>query len=78
MSTLDTHVLDTSLGRPAGGVAVVAVRQRGTARRGTHRRRWQDRAEFGGQLNPGTYHLRFDSGVTSPRAAPMGSTPRCW
>ena len=43
MTTLSTHVLDTSLGRPAVGVSVALARERGAARRGRHRRRRQGR-----------------------------------
>jgi 5-hydroxyisourate hydrolase len=61
MSTLSTHVLDTSLGRPAAGVRVVLegdgrqLAQADTDRDGRA-------ADLGGALAPGTYALRFDSG----------------
>lgn len=61
MSTLSTHVLDTSLGRPAGGVAVVlsgSVGPLAEARTDADGRV----GSLGGELDPGTYHLRFDSG----------------
>lgn len=60
MSTLSTHVLDTSLGKPAAGVritltvggeqieAVTDLDGRATG--------------LGGDLAPGTYTLHFDSG----------------
>jgi len=61
MATLSTHVLDTSLGRPAGGVAITLSGPDG---------RLADAvtdiggraADLGGPLDPGTYTLRFDSG----------------
>jgi len=61
MSTLSTHVLDTSLGRPAAGVRVILEGDGGQlAQADTDR---DGRAtDLGGALAPGTYCLRFDSG----------------
>lgn len=60
MTTLSTHVLDTSLGRPASGVAISLTGE------GTSAETVTDSdgraADLGGALEPGTYTLRFDSG----------------
>lgn len=60
MTTLSTHVLDTSLGRPASGVAITLTGE------GTSADAVTDSdgraADVGGALEPGTYSLRFDSG----------------
>lgn len=63
MSTLSTHVLDTSLGRPAGGVAVALSggEDAGPIAEGVTDADGRV-GELGGQLEPGTYRLRFDSG----------------
>lgn len=61
MTTLSTHVLDTSLGKPAAGVAISlsgAAGQLGEAVTDADGRA----ADLGGELHPGTYSLRFDSG----------------
>jgi 5-hydroxyisourate hydrolase len=74
MSTLSTHVLDTSIGRPAAGVAVLLERLRdakGDAaidQRDTHLGagttdkdgRLRDFVSAGASLGEGTYRLRFD------------------
>lgn len=63
MSTLSTHVLDTSLGRPAGGVAVVLSGGEGDGPLAEATTDADGRVgDLGGRLEPGTYHLRFDSG----------------
>jgi 5-hydroxyisourate hydrolase len=76
MSTLSTHVLDTSLGKPAAGVAVflerlrdangnAAIDQRdGHLGAGTTDKdgRLRDFIAAGATLNEGTYRLRFDVG----------------
>lgn len=60
MSTLSTHVLDTSLGKPAAGVRVVlSVGGQETEAITDADGRVSD---LGGDLPPGTYSLRFDSG----------------
>jgi 5-hydroxyisourate hydrolase len=68
MSTLSTHVLDTSLGRPAAGVAVTLERlgDRGAptlAGFGTTDEdgRLRDLPPSGRMLVPGDYRLRFDT-----------------
>lgn len=62
MATLSTHVLDTSLGRPAGGVAITL--SVGDARLADVVTDIGGRAaDLGGSLDPGTYTLRFDSGA---------------
>lgn len=61
MTTLSTHVLDTSLGRPAGEVGITlsgADGQLAEAITDSDGRA----ADVGGALEPGTYSLRFDSG----------------
>ena len=62
MTTLSTHVLDTSLGRPAAGVAVSLHRRGRRARRGGHRLPTAGSADLGGAAGAGDLHLRFDSG----------------
>jgi len=65
MSTISTHVLDTALGRPAGGVAVTLAR---VAEDGAHPLgagttdadgRVRDLLAPGAALGAGTYRLRF-------------------
>jgi 5-hydroxyisourate hydrolase len=70
MSTITTHVLDTSLGRPAAGVAVTLERLAagGTATRiggGTTNDdgRIRDLLAAGESLAAGEYRLRFDVGA---------------
>lgn len=72
MSTLSTHILDTSLGRPASGVAVLLERvgdanidQREIKIGGgmtDKDGRLRDFLTAGGTLTEGTYRLRFDVG----------------
>jgi len=76
MSTLSTHVLDTSLGKPAAGVAVLLERLRDAAGNppddpreapfgaGTTDGdgRLRDFISAGATLSEGTYRLRFDVG----------------
>ena len=76
MSTLSTHVLDTSLGRPASGVAILlervrdakgdaAIDQRDTGLGGgttDKDGRLRDFLSAGQTLGEGTYRLRFDIG----------------
>lgn len=79
MSTLSTHILDTSLGRPASGVAVLLerVREAGADPReikvggGTTDKdgRLRDFVSAGGTLTEGTYRLRFDVGEYFARQA---------
>ena len=61
MNTLSTHVLDTSLGRPAAGVRVRLERDQSTVATGTTdaNGRLADFIESNGLL-AGTYQLRFD------------------
>ena len=70
MSTLSTHVLDTSLGRPAAGVPVTLSRDDGTPGgvalgAGVTDADGRLRALVAGEgtLGPGTYRLRFDVGA---------------
>lgn len=61
MSTLSTHVLDTSLGRPAAGIRVVLSRDGKTL--GEGRTDADGRArDLVSQLSPGTYRLTFETG----------------
>ena len=62
MATLSTHVLDTGAGRPATGVAVVLESTGGEAL-GEARTDADGRVgSLGGDLAPGDYRLRFDTG----------------
>lgn len=70
MSTLSTHVLDTSLGRPAAGVAVTLERlgEKGAATLAGFGRtdddgRLRDLPPSGRVLVRGDYRLRFDTGA---------------
>lgn len=61
MTTLSTHVLDTSIGKPAVGVRITLmadepIKEVVTDADGRA-------ADLGGELEPGTYSLRFDSGA---------------
>lgn len=63
MSHITTHVLDTSLGRPAAGIAVVLEDQAGAElAQGTTNADGRV-ADLGPErLSPGTYRLRFATG----------------
>jgi 5-hydroxyisourate hydrolase len=59
MSTLSTHVLDTSLGKPATGIRVTLLR--GDQVIGEATTDADGRAkDFSGKLEAGDYRLRFD------------------
>jgi 5-hydroxyisourate hydrolase len=62
MATVTTHVLDTSAGRPAAGIAVRLEAKRGSgwtdAANGTTDQ--DGRVRDLGDVLPGTYRLRFD------------------
>lgn len=64
MRSLSTHVLDTSLGRPAAGVAVLLETVDGTQ---VGEGRTDSDGRLGsigpGRVDPGSYRLRFDSGA---------------
>lgn len=67
---ISTHILDTSLGRPAGGVPVVLERidERGGASEIARALtdpdgRVRELAPSGGSLQAGRYRLTFDSGA---------------
>ena len=62
MSTMSTHVLDTSLGRPAGGVGVALSGSDGLLAEAVTDADGRI-SDLGGALEPGTYSLRFDSGA---------------
>ena len=67
MSGITTHVLDTSLGRPAGGIGVTLERREGGAWIGIGRGRTDDDGRCkellpkGVALQPAIYRLSFDS-----------------
>ena len=61
MTTLSTHVLDTTLGRPAGGVGFTLSGADGKLAEGVTDSDGRA-ADVGGALEPGTYSLLFDSG----------------
>ena len=63
MSTISTHVLDTTLGRPAAGVRVTLQNAQGAAI-GSAVTDADGRArDFVGTLLAGRYRLRFDVGA---------------
>ena len=75
MSTLSTHVLDTSLGKPAAGIPVLLERVRDPKSDPDEHRdltigagttdddgRLKEFVSAGAPLPPGTYRLRFDVG----------------
>ena len=65
MSQVSTHVLDTSAGRPAAGIAVTLERGERTVAGGTtdHDGRIADLGPD--RLDPGTWRLRFDTSSRS-------------
>jgi 5-hydroxyisourate hydrolase len=69
VSTISTHVLDTARGRPAPGLGVTLERMvDGRAEplgsgRTDDDGRVRDLLATGGDLSPGTYRLRFDTGA---------------
>jgi 5-hydroxyisourate hydrolase len=63
MATLSTHVLDTAAGRPAAGIAV-RLETRGGDGLGDSVTDADGRiGSLGGELEPGEYVLRFDTGA---------------
>lgn len=60
MATLSTHVLDTAAGRPAVGVPVTLLAADGTALAEAETDGDGRVGALGGELDPGTYRLRFD------------------
>ena len=76
MSTVSTHVLDTSTGRPARGVAVTLESADGT-RLGTGTTDADGRVPALGpeRLDAGTYRLRFDTGAWFAGTATDGFYP---
>jgi 5-hydroxyisourate hydrolase len=59
MSTLSTHVLDTSLGTPAAGIRIALLRGEQVVGEGTTDADGRAK-DFTKQLVPGDYRLRFD------------------
>lgn len=75
MSSVSTHVLDTSLGRPASGVQVVLERIDGAdvveiGRGATDKDGRQKSLHDGRVLEAGTYRLRFEVGAYQQRMTP--------
>ncbi|HXH76994.1 hydroxyisourate hydrolase [Nocardioides sp.] len=62
MATLSTHVLDTSLGRPAVGVRVSLEGDGGQLAEGLTDSDGRVSDLGGSTLAPGTYRLRFETG----------------
>lgn len=60
MATLSTHVLDTSLGRPAAGVPLALLDQAGEVIAEAETDADGRVGTLGGDLGEGTYRLRFD------------------
>ena len=63
MASLSTHVLDTGAGRPASGVAVVLESASGETLDDAHTDADGRVGSIGGDLAPGDYRLRFDTGA---------------
>ena len=65
MSTLSTHVLDTSLGKPAAGIRVVLSRGDKAIGEGITDAdgRVRDLLAKSGELPPGDFRLRFETGA---------------
>jgi len=75
MATLSTHVLDTGAGRPATGVTVVLESVAGEVL-GDARTDADGRVgSIGGELAPGDYRLRFDTGAWFADAGVEGFYP---
>ncbi len=62
-STLSTHVLDTSLGKPAAGIAIRLLRAGAEIGRGTTDADGRVRDFGAGELAPGSYALVFAVGA---------------
>ena len=63
MATLSTHVLDTGAGRPASGVPVVLESTAGEVLEDARTDADGRIGSIGGDLAPGDYRLRFDTGA---------------
>lgn len=76
MGTLSTHVLDTALGRPAAGVAIVLSRD--GAEIGSGRTDADGRVGTIGpeRLEEGDYVLTFDTGAYHAATGQVGFYPR--
>ena len=84
MSQVTTHVLDTTAGRPAAGVAVTLERDDGVVAHGTTDADGRIAGLGPDRLDPGTYRLRFDTAGLSEllprgrhRLRRRGPTPTC-
>jgi 5-hydroxyisourate hydrolase len=75
VATLSTHVLDTGAGRPATGVTIVLETGAGEVL-GDARTDADGRVgSIGGDLAPGDYRLRFDTGAWFSGAGVDGFYP---
>jgi 5-hydroxyisourate hydrolase len=63
VATLSTHVLDTGAGRPATGVTVVLESAAGEVLEDARTDADGRIGSIGGDLAPGGYRLRFDTGA---------------
>lgn len=65
MATISTHVLDTSIGKPAAGVPVSLTRadDGSEVRSGTTDGDGRVKEFAGGPISPGVYRLHFDTTV---------------
>ncbi|MBB5914322.1 5-hydroxyisourate hydrolase [Nocardia transvalensis] len=63
MSTLSTHILDAVRGAPATSVEVILSGPDGTDLASARTDADGRIAALGGDLSPGTYRLRFDTGA---------------
>jgi 5-hydroxyisourate hydrolase len=69
MASLSTHILDTSRGRPAAGVAVALQKADGSPIAEADTDDDGRVAALGADLDPGTYVLRFATGAYLGEAA---------
>jgi 5-hydroxyisourate hydrolase len=75
MATLSTHVLDTGAGRPAIGVAVALESSAGEVLDEARTDADGRVGSIGGDLAPGDYRLRFDTGAWFSGAGVDGFYP---
>lgn len=75
MSQVTTHVLDTALGRPAAGVAVVLESDAGVIAHGTTDADGRVGDLGPDRLDPGTHRLRFDTGGYARATGTSGFFP---
>ena len=75
MATLSTHVLDTARGRPAAGVPVALATASGEPLADAVTDADGRVSGLGGDLEPGTYRLRFDTAAHWPATGTTGFYP---